>query len=350
MNFKKASVSLLAMAMLAGCSAGTTTSASKSASSASGSKELESLHIQFVPSRNVDDLTTAVSPLGDLLKEEMSKQGYTIDDIKIDVSTDYNAAGEALAAGSVDIAWLPAGTYALYSDDAEVVLTATRNALSNDSDNPADWNGDANATKRVDDETVTYYKGLIYAAPTEKGKALAEKVNNGEELTWDELNDASWFVNSSTTSSSGYTYPSLWLKKRFNKGISDLANVTVGAYPDAFMQAANEAVDVIVCYADGRQDYEEQWQKEWGRTDTIWNELNVIGVTDNIYNDTVSVTKANKDIYNDEFIKAFQTAMINAAKTEEGKKIIAIYSHNGYEVADPSNYDDAKAALEEAAN
>lgn len=349
MNIKKVSASLLCAAMLAGCSSSASTGASSGSAASTGSKDIDELNLVFVPSRNVDDLTTAVDPLGDLLIQEMADQGYTVGKVNISVSSDYNAAGEALASGSADIAWLPAGTYAQYSDECQVVLTATRAALTNDSDNPADWNGDANETKRDDSSNVTYYKGLIYAGPSETGKALAEKVNNGEELTWDDLNNAKWFVSNSTTSSAGYTYPSLWLKSNFDHSIADLANVTTGSYQDAFMQAANEQVDVIVCYADGRMDYADQWDSDWGRSDSIWNELNVIGVTDNIYNDTVSITKANPDIYNDDFINAFQQAMIAAAATDEGKQIIAIYSHNGYEVADDKNYDSARDALKEVA-
>ena len=59
--------------------------------------------------------------------------------------------------------------------------------------------------------------------PSEKGQALLEKVNNGEELTWDDLNDATWAVMK-LTSASGYIYPSLWLNEKYGKGISDLAN------------------------------------------------------------------------------------------------------------------------------
>ena len=82
-----------------------------------------------------------------------------------------------------------------------------------------------------------------------------------------------------------------------------------------------------------------------GRTESIWNELNVIGVTDGIYNDTVAVTTANPEIYNPEFMAALQTALINIINTEEGKAIFSVYSHAGYAVAQDSDYDAARAAL-----
>ena len=43
---------------------------------------------------------------------------------------------------------------------------------------------------------------------------------------------------------------------------------------------------------------------------------------------------------------ALQNAFINIGNTEEGKKVIAIYSHNGYQVASPSDYDNERAAQE----
>ena len=66
----------------------------------------------------------------------MSNLGYDIDEVDITVGTSYDATGEAMSAGSIDLGWLPGGTYALYSDDTDVILTATRNGLSNDSTDP----------------------------------------------------------------------------------------------------------------------------------------------------------------------------------------------------------------------
>ena len=187
-------------------------------------------------------------------------------------------------------------------------------------------------------------------------KELAAKVNAGEELTWDDLSKANWAVLKNS-SSAGYIYPTLWLQDHYGKKITDLPNViTLAGYGDAFAQAAAEAVDIVVCYADGRNDYEAAWvlptgeadptgKAGMGRTDSIWNELNVIGVTPGIYNDTVSITKANADVYNPEFIAAMQQALINVINTPEGQEIFSVYSHTGYAIAKDSDYDGARAAL-----
>lgn len=377
MEIKKSLASLLAIAMLAGCSSGSAATSTAEASSAAsedaaaaaddgsqtkaapaetGSKDIDKLTFQFVPSKDADVIITGTAGLDKLVIDEMASKGYTIGSVDISVGTSYEATGEALAAGTIDVGWLPGGTYALYSDECDVVLTATRNGLSNDSTNPADWNGEANATKK-DGPQVTYYRSLIYATPSEYGKQLAEKVNNGEALTWDDLNQANWGVMN-VSSSAGYIYPSLWLMNNYDgKKITDLDHVqTLDSYGSAFQQAAAESLDIIVCYADGRNDYEAAWtlptdqqddtgKQGMGRSDSIWNELNVIGVGDKIYNDTVAVTMANPDIYNTEFITALQDSLIDIIGTEEGKNIFSVYSHTGYQKAVDSDYDIARAAL-----
>ena len=317
---------------------------------------MDKLTLQFVPSKDADVIITGTKNLPQLLQAELLKQGYDVKDIEISVGVSYEATGEAMAAGTIDIGWLPGGTYALFSDEVDVILTATRAGLSNDSTDPTTWNGEANKTLKNGPQ-VTYYRSLIYATPSAYGKELAAKVNAGEALTWEDLDKANWAVLKNS-SSAGYIYPTLWLMDNYDgKKLTDLSNiVTLSGYGEAFAQAAAEAVDVIVCYADGRNDYEAAWtiptdsadetgKAGMGRSDSIWNELNVIGVTPGIYNDTVAVTRAKADIYNPEFIAAMQNALINVINTPEGAEIFSVYSHTGYAVAQDSDYDAARAAL-----
>ncbi len=325
-------------------------------SAAAENPHFDKLTLEFVPSKDADVIITGTANLPELVKAEMAKLGYDIDEVEISVGTNYDATGEAMSAGSIDVGWLPGGTYALYSDDVDVILTATRNGLSNDSTNPADWNGVENATKK-DGPQVTYYRSLIYAAPTEYGKQLAAKVNAGEKLTWEELDKASWGVQK-TSSSAGYIYPTMWLMENYDgKKVSDLSNVIPidSGYGTAFSYAAAEQVDIIVCYADGRNDYEASWmlpideqdetgKQGLGREKPIWEEMNVIGVTDGIYNDTVAVSKESP-FYTPELMAALQDCFINIISTDEGKAIFSVYSHTGYAKAVDSDYDGARAAL-----
>ena len=119
----------------------------------------DKLTLEFVPSKDADVIIAGTANLPELVKAEMSTLGYDIDEVEITVGTNYDATGEAMSAGTIDLGWLPGGTYALYSDDTEVILTCTRNGLSNDSENPVEWNGDANATLK-DGPQVTYYRAL----------------------------------------------------------------------------------------------------------------------------------------------------------------------------------------------
>ncbi len=307
----------------------------------SGPKQVDKLSVYFVPSREPSEIVTATEPLKQLLKDEMLKEGYDIGEVEITVGTTYEAVGEALVAGTADVGLIPGGTYVLYDDGCDVILTATRDGLSKDFDDPKDWN-DGTPTEASEKQAVSY-RALLIAGPSEKGQALVAKVNAGEELTWDELNSANWSVMGSS-SPAGYIYPALWLQDRYSKGITDLASaVQSDSYASAFARLASGQVDVLVTYADARRDYAERWNTEFGREGSIWEETGLIGVTAPIYNDTVSVSMTSPKMDAD-MVAALQNAFINIGNTPEGKEVIAIYSHNGYQKAQSSDYDNERAA------
>ena len=363
---KKSLALLLALVMLlgilAGCAASSTTEPAESTAETAApaettqteepaaesteteepaAKSIETLKVAFVPSREPQEIITATEPLKELLKTELVKEGYDVGEVEITVGTTYEAVGEGLEAGTIDVGLIPGGTYVLYDDGAEVILTATRDGLSKDSDDAKDWN-DGQPTEASDKQAVSY-RALFIAGPSEKGQELAAKVNAGEELTWDDLNSANWSVMG-TSSPAGYIYPALWLQDRYGKGISDLSSaVQSDSYASAFARLASGQVDILVTYADARRDYAERWNSEFGREGSIWEETNVIGVTAPIYNDTISVSK-NSEIMDADLIAALQDAFINIGNTEEGKAVIAIYSHNGYQKAQASDYDNERAA------
>lgn len=317
-------------------------SQSQSSSQEKQGKTIDTLKLSFVPSREPNEIITATEPLKDLLKAEMGKLGYTVNNVEINVGTTYEAVGEGLDAGTVDIGLgMPGGTYVLYDKGADVILTATRAGLSKDSENPKDWN-DGKATEAADKQAVSY-RSLFIAGPSDKGMALANKVNKGEELTWDDLNGVNWSIMD-TTSSAGYIYPALWLKDHYQKGIADLSNtVKSDSYGSAFARLASGQVDVLVTYADARRDFAKKWTSEYGRKKEIWEETNVIGVTPPIYNDTICVSKNSKTLTPD-VVAALKQAFINIGNSEEGKKVIAIYSHQGYQEAKSSDYDREREA------
>ena len=306
-------------------------------------KTIETLKVAFVPSREPQEIITATEPLKQLLKDELAKEGYDVKDVEITVGTTYEAVGEGLEAGTIDVGLIPGGTYVLYDDGAEVILTATRDGLSKDSDNAKDWN-DGQPTEASDKQAVSY-RALFIAGPSDKGQELAAKVNAGEALTWEDVSSANWSVANSS-SPAGYIYPSLWLQENFDHNITDLPHaVQSDSYGSAFARLASGQVDILCTYADARRDYEDEWTGEYGMTNSIWDDTAVVGVTPAIYNDTISVSKTSP-IMDDDFKAALSEAFINIGNTEEGKEVIAIYSHNGYLPAQSSDYDSERAAQE----
>ena len=321
----------------------TDSSTSTTASSETSNKKIDTLRIAFVPSREPEEIITATEPLKQMLTDELATLGYDVGEVDITVGTSYEAVGEALAAGTADVGLIPGGTYVLYDDGCDVLLTATRDGLSIDSDNAKDWND--NAPTEPTTEQVTSYRALMIAGPSEKGKELATKVNAGEALTWEDVSSANWSVANSS-SPAGYIYPSLWLQENYDKNITDLPHaVQSDSYGSAFARLASGQVDILCTYADARRDYEDEWTTEYGMTNSIWDDTAVVGVTPAIYNDTISVSKTSP-IMDDDFKQALGQAFINIGNTEEGKEVIAIYSHNGYQWAKSEDYDSERAAQE----
>lgn len=339
--FKKALKYASVMALAVTLTACGSSNDSGAAKESEGSKSLDKLSIGFVPSRDPEEIVSATEPLKELLTKEMKEQGYDIKNVDITVGTSFEAVGESLSAGTLDVGFIPGGTYVLYDDDVDVLLTATRSGLSIDSDDAKEWND--NKPTAPTDKQAEFYRALLIAGPSKKGQALAEKVNKGEELTWDELNDASWSIMN-PTSPAGYIFPSLWLKDNFGKNLTDLkSSVQADSYGSAFARLASGQVDVVLSYADARRDFEENWTKEYNQKESIWDETNVIGVTPPIFNDTISVSKTSKNM-DDDLKKALETAFINLGNTEEGKEVIAIYSHEGYKPASSKDYDNEREA------
>ena len=330
---------VLALGLMAGCG-------QKDAGTAGGTKTIESLKIAFSPYADADQITTATEPLEALLKAKLLEKGYDVQNIDMTVGTSYTAVGEALSAGSADIGFISGGNYVLFSDDCDVLLTALRYGINKDSENPADWN-DGTIEENTDDMT-TYYRCIVLAGPTEKGQELLNKVNNGEELTWDDLNSATWAVLN-PTSASGYIYPSLWLQEHYGKGISDLDHVVeCDSHTTSVARLAAGQVDVMVSFGHIRIKNAPKWETELGGTAPMVEQTGVIGVTEGIYNDMIAYSKTADTMADEDFRQAVGESFIELAETEEGQEIFSVFSQVGYTWGSDSDYDgerDAQALL-----
>ena len=326
---------VLALGLMAGCG-------QKDAGTAGGTKTIESLKIAFSPYADADQITTATEPLEALLKAKLLEKGYDVQSIDMTVGTSYTAVGEALSAGSADIGFISGGNYVLFSDDCDVLLTALRYGINKDSDNPADWN-DGTIEENTEGMS-TYYRCILLAGPSEKGQELLSKVNAGEELTWDDLNSATWAVLN-PTSASGYIYPSLWLQEHYGKGISDLDNVVeCDSHTTSVARLAAGQVDVMVSYGHIRIKNAPIWESDFDGTAPMVEQTGVIGVTDGIYNDMIAYSKTSDTMADEAFRQAVGESFIELAQTEEGQEIFGVFSQVGYDWGSDSDYDGERAA------
>lgn len=304
-------------------------------------KSIDELIVYLVPTVNVEKMNEKIEPLQALLKEELANEGYKAKKVTVKIGDSNDLVGEALASGEADVAFIPGSVAMKNETNVDIILSSTRPGLSKDSEKAADWN-DGTATVSTDKQ-VTYSRSIIIAGQSDKGKALAKKVNSGQALTAADLTSAKWAFGTDT-SPAGYIYPAIWLQDEFKLNIKDITNfVQCESYDDSMKKLANKEVDLVCIYADGRIDYAEKWNSTYGKTTSIWSDLNVIGVTCPIYNDTISVTK-NSDVVDDKLKAALQKVFIKIAETESGKDIISIYNHTGYKVANNNDYSGEKEA------
>ena len=345
---KKIIASILALALCLSLATGCAGKQPEAANNDSGTEnnvtEIPSLKIAFSPYADADQIVTATEPLEQLLQAKLLEKGYDVKEIDMTVGTSYTAVGEALSAGSADIGFISGGNYVLFSDDCDVLLTALRYAINKDSEEPADWN-DGTIEENTKDMS-TYYRCIILAGPTEKGQELLAKVNNGEELTWDDLNSATWSVLG-PTSASGYIYPCLWLQDNYGKGISDLENVVQSdSHTTSVARLAAGQVDVMVSYGHIRIKNAPIWESDLGGTAPMVEQTGIIGVTDGIYNDMIAYSKTSDLMADESFRQALGEAFIEIAETDEGRDIISVFSQVGYTWGQDSNYDGERAAQE----
>ena len=117
------------------------------------------------------------------------------------------------------------------------------------------------------------------------------------------------------------------------------------SYGSAFARLASGQVDILCTYADARRDYEDEWTGEYGMTNSIWDDTAVVGVTPP--STTIPSASARP-------LPSWTTTSrppcprhsSTSATPRRARRVIAIYSHNGYLPAQSSDYDSERAAQE----
>ena len=294
------------------------------------------LRIAISPYQDAETIRTGTRALAGMILERMRAAGIALERVEISVGTSYSAVAEALAAGSADAGFISASTYVLFDREIDVLVSALRKAISIDSTDPRDWNGPQH--ERYTDGLATHYRSVLVTGPSPAGRALLARVKAGGTPSWEELSALSWSVMS-PASASGYLFPSLWLKARYGKQLSDLPRLSqADSYTTSMARLASGQADIAAAYAHIRINSEAKWQTRLGGTAPIWEQTGIIGVTDPIFNDTVSVSRRSPLMKSEKVREALADALIETGKTKEGLAALKIIGHKGYARVKASDY------------
>ncbi|HAQ56614.1 MAG TPA: hypothetical protein DCR44_04365 [Acholeplasmatales bacterium] len=316
----------------------------------------DTLIVQFVPSTSIDSaLLLKLKSLETMLEDELADAGYDIG-VNISIGTSYASVIEAMVSGQVHVAFLTAQQYAFvtteYPGAVDVLLTSVRDAYNaqigagdviiEDTDviitnaNAVGYDGTTNSAVKVS----SYYSMLLvraedFAAYTAAGIDWLAGKNVGTQ---------------STTSGSGYVYPSLLLSQNDltfvpfiqgpNAAAGEVGYTTIGGHQNAVLALLNDEVDAVFTFFDAR--YHATAYAAWQAANpslNIFEVTKVCALTTPIYNDTIS---GLADL-SDGLRAAIQDAFIAVIGTTEGYDALQIYNHKGYLVAFDSDYDGERA-------
>ncbi|MFD1448472.1 phosphate/phosphite/phosphonate ABC transporter substrate-binding protein [Oceanobacillus profundus] len=209
----------------------------------------DTLVMGFVPSQDSDTIANTVEPLADRLGEELGIE------VQGEVMTNYNALVEAMGANQVHIGFIPAFGYVLANEqyDVEVIL-----------------------------------KSIRYGSGTYKAQYVVHTDSGIESL--EDLEGKIW-AYADQGSTSGYLFPANQLMEEFDYDTateleSDFFSATVqsGGHDNAAIAVLEGDADVATTFDDVRTELEEEYP-------TVMEDLTIIDYTDEIPNDTISVTK-----------------------------------------------------------
>jgi len=260
----------------------------------SGSDTPDKLVMGFVPSQDSENIASTVEPLADRLSEELDI------DVEGKVMTNYNALVEALGAGQVQIAFIPAFGYILASEqyDVNVILKSMR------------------------DGSGTY-----------KAQYLVREDSGIDSL--EDLEGKVWAF-SDKGSTAGYLFPAKHLMEELDfDSASDLENdffdslIEVGGHDTAAEAVLEGDADVATTFDDVRDNLEEDYP-------SIREDLKVVDYTIDIPNDTITVP----DELSDDLVENIREAFLAFNDDPEMIEIMnEVYNWDGIEEAEDSEYE-----------
>ena len=248
----------------------------------------------FVPSSESDKIADTVKPLADKLTELL---GVEVEGITM---TNYTALVEAMGSGQVHIGFVPTFAYIQANEryDIEVILKSIRNGSS------------------------TYKAQYVVRA------------DSGIE-TFADLEGKTWAM-ADVASTSGFLFPAAQLMTEFDIATTDAlqteffgAVVSVGSHDNALLTVLDGDADVATTFDDARTLLE-------GDYPTIMEDLKILGYTDPIPNDTISVIPT----LDPSFVEEIKAAFLSFNDDEEMLQIMNdVYRWTAIDEANDAEYD-----------
>lgn len=270
-------------------------------SSACGTSEdeVDELVLGYFPSADVENMADSAEPLEQFLEEELGMP------VRGEVMTGYAGLIEAMANQHVDVAFLPAFAYVQAEERAEVEVLL----------------------KAIRDDSESYV--AQFNVPAESEIESVEDLVNSEGLTW---------AFGDYTSTSGYLFPGHHL---MSLGVEDLDEqfdiLESHAHDTALLQLLDGNADFATTFEDARVRLEEE-------IPTIYEDIRVIGTTEEIPNATLSVRSELPEDLKENIEELF----LSVNENEEMLQVMEdVYNWEGFAEATAEEYDIVREVFEE---
>ena len=255
----------------------------------------------FVPSADSAKVLGNGQPLADLLGKQTGLS------FTVSVPTSYAAVIEAMGAENVDIGWLAPFAYILAHDKfkSDVILASVRGG-----------------SKTYTGQIITQADSGITSIDGLKGKKFA-------------------FVDPS--SASGFLYPSAYLVSKGIDPKKDFSeSIFAGGHDKVVIAVYNKQVDAGATFGDSvpGQTTDARTLVQSTLPD-VMDKVKVIGVTEPIPNDTVSVRAGLPPA----LVAQIRDGLLAVAQTDQGKQYLKdLYNINGLATTTDAEYDTVRKA------
>lgn len=276
-----------------------------------------------------DALLNAVSRLPELLKTALGQAGVEVGTITATVGTSASATCQALSGGTVDLAFLPAEGYVEAGGGGTVILADA---------------GEISRGERWPD-ALPGTAASLWAGPSDYGRALVQRMENGGALTAEELDHARWGVLD-RDSDLGWRYLNLWLADHCEGlTLDDLSQVKAyQSWEELLRAAAEEEIDLLPLTEEALTQWESAWTLERGRTDgegrggmgrdlPIREELTAVAALERSLT-VLAAVREEEALSGDGFAEALASALDSLSQTGEGRELLTVLGAQHFTRAD----------------